>query len=264
MKRLALFGVLVCLCSENASGQASKGSFAGTSYTLGGLCETPFEDPTASCPNAYWLITDSTGNHIDYDGNVSSMAHDEYGLLQASGTATVTCHQACAAGSVASGAGGQASFVDSLNFPGLSGSKPYYLMVTVTVVGDVAGGFLRGTSSVELNAEVNLVDVTTANLSNCVIQNSDLPQGVFRQTCSTMMRIFPGDVVTLSGLLGLGVNAVAPNSTDAITQNPQADFSSNRNYGATFALSVVGAKGKKVSKAEGVIVAASGTTYPTH
>ena len=79
-----------------------------------------------------------------------------------------------------------------------------------------------------------------------------------------MMQIFQGDLVQINGLLGLTSAAGAPNSTSSITQVVMADFISSKNYGASYALVVVGPNGRKVSKAEGVIVAASGTIYPTH
>ena len=109
-----------------------------------------------------------------------------------------------------------------------------------------------------------LIDVTTpSTVPPCLIQNDDVPGGQFRQTCERKMQIFVGDVVTFKGLFGLTADAGAPNSDAPIAQDLQADFF-GKGDGATFALSIVGAKGRKISKAEGVIVAASGTTYPTH
>jgi len=264
MKRLALFGVLVCLCNVNLAGQ-SKSSFAGVSYTLGELCTSGNQDPTAVCPSTSWIITDTNGS-ILYNGGGSAEAHDDYGLLQAADSALVTCPPNSAAGAAATGAGSQASFEDSLTFPGLSGSGPYYITVSLRVLGFVSGGFLAGVSSAELGAEADLVDATTSNSADCSIQDSSTNQGVVRQTCSTKMQIFPADVVSLRGVFNVGANAVCPNnsSTSSVSQTVEPDFISSKSYGATYILNLQYANGKKVSGAKGVIIAASGTQYPTH
>src|SRR5215467_6307779 len=145
MKRTALFGVLMCLCSANLLAQ-DKGSYAQTHYSLGTLCQVS-QEPTAVCPGADWVVTDASGNHIDYNGSVGASAHDEYGHLQAFTSAVVTCHDGCAEGSAESDALGQAHFADILTFPGLSASGQYYLMVSISVTGGVSGGFLTGPDS---------------------------------------------------------------------------------------------------------------------
>lgn len=264
MQKLALLAALLCLGSINLAGQ-SKSSFASVSYTLGTLCSTPSLDPTAVCPDTSWVITDSSGA-VTYSGDGGAKATDQYGLLQGADTAVVTCPPGSAAGAAATGAGSQATFMDTLTFPGLTASGTYYIALTVKAVGSVSGGFLSGVSSVELNAEGDLTDSTTPNSVDCVLLNSSVNQGVVSQSCSTKMQVFPGDTVSLRGIFGLGANAVCPNnaSTSGVTQNPQADFSSSKNFGATFILNLQGANGKKLSRREGVIVAASGTQYPTH
>jgi len=78
-----------------------------------------------------------------------------------------------------------------------------------------------------------------------------------------MIQIVQGDAVTLRGVLGVGANAVVPDSTSPINQSVAMSLT-GKGQGAFYALVIVDAKGRKVSKAEGAIIAASGTNYPTH
>lgn len=261
MKRLVLCGVLLCLLSGQLAAQ-SKSSFAGTSYTGGTLCQTASVDPIAECPGQNWSI--NIGSDIAFTGAAGSSAHDEYGFLQAGANAVTVCHLApCVAGAAAGGGGAQASFTDVFTFPGLRPNTPYFLKLVMTLIGSVTGSFLNGVSSAELTASADLTNVVTPIPIVSLDCSSNLPPGGIRQSCSTKIQIFQGDAVNLHGILGVGANAVVPDSTSPISQQVSISLS-GKGEGASYALVVVDAKGRKVSKAEGVIISASGTAYPTH
>jgi len=256
--------LLLAVCCGNTWGQASKYSFAATSGNATVLgCSTPIMDPIARCPDQSWVYADNQGV-IFYDGSFGMQAQDAYGLLQASGEAVVNCHFTCAAGSASSGAGGQAVFNDEFTFVGLPGDGPYFLVVNLAVVGATSGGWLRGISSVIVNASADLT-VAGAPLQQCIpaIVNDSANQGVYRRTCISRIQFSPTDTVKLAAIFSLGLSAVTPESTtNGVIQTVQSDFLSSKGYGARYTVHIEDAKGRKVNK--GQIITASGVTYPTH
>jgi hypothetical protein len=215
------------------------------------------------CPSLDWVITDLSGV-IDFNGSASAAAHDEYGLLRARGTAVVTAHFASAAGAAASGAGAQATFDDTLTFSGLDGPGPYILVMHMNVLGVVGGGFLQGVSSAEMQA-VNAITPPSGVRAECDLGIPNMMQGTFQATCDAQANIFTvNDVMAIHGLLSIGANAVVPETTGSVTQNPQVNFydGAGKYTGARYTVYIVDGKGRKVNKAK--IMSASGFQYPTH
>lgn len=84
--------------------------------------------------------------------------------------------------------------------------------------------------------------------------NSDL-MGV----CTPINNVNQGVVPPHLDFSALAPTQSHPTPFPPLPRRVQADFSSSKNYGATYTLTVLGSKGRKVSKAEGTIIAASGT-----
>jgi len=226
----------ICLLlGQSAFGQTTGATVKVLDFTGAPSCEQ-FDPQTATCQGS-WSLPGAQG-----EGTASATAG--FGQLQALVSDSITVSVAGAASSTGSIA--TAQFNDLLTFPNLATNA--FLRVTMTVSGSVSGNPGHGTLSAQANLGVNL--------GECDIQ-------AFSGTCTTTVAVSPGDNAFLAGQFTVSANALVPFGTtgaDDVTLNYQ-NGKAKRVFGAQFALAVVDGRGHPLRGV--VIVAASGTTYPT-